>query len=211
MKSIVPLGERKFGELTPMQQAFVTHPAVLSDPVRAARESGYTEIFATTRSYSLRKELNHVIMSQETAQAGRQAITPAEVINELTAAALANMLDYFELMEDANGTRLMLKQNLKALPLSTQRQIKKLEFDTTVLPDGTLITVVSKIELHDRTWALKEFVEIMRLRQGAPPADASELLKHMSADELETVENIYRKAAERAGEERKDRDAIETR
>lgn len=198
-------------DLTPRQRAFVSHPSVLTDPEQAARDSGFSDIYAKKHADSLRRELRRFIGNSEVAGVARATMDAAVVLRELTAAALSNILDYFELTEDEHGTRLGMKQNLKVLPLEVQRNIKKLEFDTIVLPDGTSITYVSNIELHDRKWALKEFVEIMRLRDGGVPAgDGAELLKHMPAQDLEALDAIYRRAAERVESERKDRNAIST-
>lgn len=195
--------------LTTRQRRFVMHQDVLKDPVRAAIDAGYTEEYAKTYGDSLQRELLVHIKGAK-ALAERAEASAPQLIADLTALAFANIFDYFELVDTERGSKLALKQNLKALPLEVQRSVKKIEFDTVVLPDGNAVTVVSKLELHDRTWALKEFIEILRVRE-KPPEDTGAALEHMDAKDLEQLEAIYKRAGTRAAEaksKQRDRNAI---
>lgn len=215
MVNAVTLRSKQLENLTPRQRAFIENPIVLTDPVEAARQSGYGDSFLQKGGpEAMRRALMPLIANSDTARAIRQSVSPDDVRKEMTAAMFANILDYFEVVDTdgPDGAKLILKHNIKALPPEIQRNIKRLEFDTTVLPDGSAITTIAKIELYDRSWVLKEFIEIMRLREGGMPADdASELLRNMPEKDLREIEQIFARASERARDIRKDKNAIDAK
>lgn len=188
--------------LTPRQRAFVTHPLAITDPEMAAIQSGYDAKYAKKYGEALRKELWYFIQHGEAAQMVRRAVTPQSVIDELNNLAFSNALDFFEVIDSLNetgqviGSMLVPKQNLKAMPPDMQRLIKRVKFDTIVSGDGTAMVFVADIELHGKEWALKEIIEMLRLKQtGAPKDETADLLEYMDAKDLESMEGIFERAA----------------
>jgi hypothetical protein len=193
---------------------------VLIDPEMAAVQSGYSAAWAKVHADNLRKELHYYIVAGERAREARRDIDSRVVMNEVANIAFSDVLDFFEVVDsydsdnNANGSMLIPKQNLKALPAHMRRLIKRIKFDTIVVGNGnTKLVIVSDIELHGKDWALKEMIEILRLKQaGAPKDETSELLEKMSASELAEVEKVFTKAQtrlRRSIDQRKDDDAID--
>jgi hypothetical protein len=207
--------------LTSRERAFVTNPNVLADPVLAAIQSGFTPTYAKRRANALRRELHYYIIAGELAQTARRDIDAKTVLAELSNLAFSDVLDFFEAVDDideatglSNGTIMVPKQNLKALPAHLRRLIKRIKFDRIVLGDGKReMFYVSDIELHGKDWALKDMIEIMRLKQsGAPKDETSQLLEKMSANELEEIEQVFSKARARLRrtiDKKRDDDAID--
>ncbi len=197
-------------ELAPRQWAFVNHPLAWTDPAQAAKDVGYSDSFCQHRAYSLKKELEYYIRPKVTSQLALTGMGRNHVLDELTGIATSNLLDYFSVVETQEGSRLEFKQNLKALPIELQKAIKKIDTETIVLADGLIITVVSKIELHDKVSALKELVEILQMKQTTDPGESTELDGY-EPQELEAMEKIMLGAAERArkkASQKRDRQAI---
>lgn len=205
--------------LTARQRAFVTNPMVLSDPELAAIQSGFSAEWSKLHAESLKKELHYYIVAGGPAQEARRNIDAKVILNEISNIAFSDVMDFFEiidLIDDkglANGSMMVPKQNIKALPPYLRRLIKRIRFDNIVLPTGTKLVVVSDIELHGKEWALKEMIEILRLRQsGTQKDETSELLEQMSANELEELEKVFTRVRTRVRktiDKKRDADAIE--
>lgn len=181
----------------------------MTDPAAAAVAVGYSQPFSQSRAYTLRKELMFYIEKKLAPVMERTEITRAQVMNELAAIAMSKLTDYFEVVDSPDGSsHLSPKENLKVLPDHIQSAIKKIDFDTIVMPDGTTRTFVSKLELHNKLGALQEIVEILRMKQG-PTGNSKEnkLLSNMPANKLAALREILEEtAAIVADAENKERD-----
>lgn len=202
--------------LTPRQRAFCNHPLVLSDPAAAARAVGYSDSFCASRVYQLRKELLFYIEKKSTPVLERAEVTRAEVMSELAAIAMSNVMDCFELVDTlSGGSQLALKENVKVLPIHIQKAIRKIDFDTVVGLDGkTVHTVVSHLEMHNKLGALQELVDILRMKQG-PTGESkrNKVLDSMPANKLSELRTILEDAAAQvaaAENKERDRDALES-
>jgi phage terminase small subunit len=176
-------------ELTQRQRAFVNHPLVLLDPQKAALEAGYSESFAKCHSWSLRKQLKYFINQKAQGLGEWISVDAAETLSQLGAVAASNVMNYFEYVDTEGGARLQVRENLKAMPQWMQAAIKKIEFETVVLPDGTQLTVMSKLELHDKMRALDILADIHKLK--VIPVEKRDLssLKGMTVAQLQRLED----------------------
>lgn len=180
-------------ELTPRQRAFVNHPLVLIDPVKAALDAGYSENYAKPSAWALRKQLRYFINQKTYALAEWIDVDAAETLTQLGAVASSNLLHYFEYIDTPGGSRLQVKENLKTLPQWMQAAIKKIEFETVVLTDAqgneTSVTVVSKLELHDKMRALDILSDIHKLKEVPTEKRNKDALKGMTVDQLQRLED----------------------
>lgn len=216
-KTDQPKAVTVFGEnnLTPKQQAFVNHPLTLTDPSAAAKAVGYSESFCKTKAYQLRRELAFYIEKKAAPAVARQEVSRNEILAELGAIATSNYMDFFEVIDTPEGSSMLTaKQNLKAMPVELQRQIKRISFETVVLPNGEALSVVSGIELYNKVDALKELVEILRLKQGASgERTINPLLENMPTKDLASLREIMTRATQTvtdAENKSKDKNAITT-
>jgi phage terminase small subunit len=176
-------------ELTPRQRAFVNHPLVLIDPVKACVDAGYSEAYAKSTAWTLRKQLRYFVNQKSHSLAEWIDVDAAETLTQLGAVASSNIMEYFEYVDTEGGTRLQVKENLKALPLWMQAAIRKIEFETVVLPNGTALTVMSKLELHDKMRALDILTDVHKLKDVPPEKRNKDALKGMTVDQLQRLED----------------------
>lgn len=213
--AVIPL----LDELTPRQRAFVTHPQAITDPELAMIQSGYENRYARQYCRTLQRELWFYIQAGEAAAQVRRAITPTMVLDELNNLAFSDVLDFFHVVDKfdeagkVTGSMLAPKQNLLAMQPYQRRLIKRIRTDTFVDVNGVGHVYISDIELHGKEWAIKEIIELLRLKQtGAPKDETAELLSHMDAKDLEQIEKLFTKAAATAkkqGSRKRDQDAFE--
>ena len=176
-------------ELTPRQRAFVNHPLVLTDPTQAAIDAGYSEAYAKSTAWTLRKQLRYFI-NQKTQGLGEWVdVDAAETLTQLGAVATSNLMNYFEYVDTEGGTRLQVKENLKALPQFMQAAIRRIKFDTVVLPNGTALTYMADLELHDKMRAIDILADVHKLRDITPEKRNKDALKGMTVDQLQRLED----------------------
>jgi phage terminase small subunit len=176
-------------ELTQRQRAFVNHPMILSNPELAAREAGYSESYAKSNAWTLRKQLKYFI-NQKSYELGEWInVDAAETLAQIGAVASSNILNYFEYVDTEGGSRLQVKENLKALPQWMQASIKKIEFETIVLPSGTQLTVMTKLELHDKMKAVDLLADIHKLKVIPTDKRNTDALKGMTVAQLQRLED----------------------
>jgi hypothetical protein len=198
-------------ELTSRQWATINHPLVLTDTQAAMIACGYDQKYAQNNHKRFRSEFWYYIQHKSRQHLAALNVSQEAVMQEVSALAFSNLLDYFDLVDTDHGSQLVLRLNLKALPLQVQRCIKKIEFETVPIGD-TSLTVVSKIELHDKLGALKELVEILQMRKPAGGSDPANALEHLEPAELDEIENVLKRAAARtkvAADKARDKHAIE--
>lgn len=180
-------------ELTPRQRAFVNHPLVLVDPVKAALDAGYSENYAKPSAWALRKQLRYFINQKAYALAEWIDVDAAETLTQLGAIASSNIMEYFEYVDTEGGARLQVKENIKALPRWMQAAIKKIEFETVVLTEANgserSITVLAKLELHDKMRALDILADIHKLKEVPAEKRNKDALKGMTVDQLQRLED----------------------
>jgi phage terminase small subunit len=176
-------------ELTPRQRAFVNHPLVLTDPTKACIDAGYSEAYAKSTAWTLRKQLRYFI-NQKTQGLGEWVdVDAAETLTQLGAVATSNLMNYFEYVDTEGGTRLQVKENLKALPQFMQAAIRRIKFDTVVLPNGTALTYMADLELHDKMRAIDILADVHKLRDIPPEKRNKDALKGMTVDQLQRLED----------------------
>jgi len=199
--------------LTERQKRFVNHPQANLDPVRAAIDSGYSQSYAEAYAWTLRRQLLYYITQKRHQLAEWSPASAEHTLAQVAAIATSDLLDYFEYVDTDQGARLQIKENLKALPAAQRAALKKIEFETVVLPNGTAVTVVSKLELHSKTDMLKELIEIHRLKDagGADPQRTA-MLKGLSVSQLQRLEDTLTEIQEEVKTEnraKRERDAID--
>jgi hypothetical protein len=197
-----------FDKLTPMEQAFILHPQVMTNPQQAARDVGYSETTARTKASYMRKQLFYYIQPIHDWRMLDANLDQKRIIEELNAIAFCNEADFYDTV-DVEGDTIKVLKDFTRLPEMMQRAIKTIELDTVIVPstnaDGESTTisyqVVKKLQLHDKQAALKTLVDISgmadpRFRKPAEGAsvDEQELLQYVPADELELMNRIYSKA-----------------
>lgn len=197
-----------FEKLTPMEQAFVLHPKVMTDPQQAARDSGYAESTAKLKAYHMRTQLLYYIRPIHEWRMMDSNVDQKRIIAELNAIAFANETEFYDTI-DVDGDTIKVLKDFTRMPEAMQRAIKSIELDTVVVPttnaaDGsqTMVTyqVVKKLQLHDKLAALKELKEIsgmadprFRKPEGLTSED-QDLLQYVPPEELELMNRIYSKA-----------------
>ena len=176
-------------ELTERQRAFVNHPLVMTNPEKAAVDAGYSPSYADNMAWTLRKQLRYFI-NQKAYNIGEWiSVDAAETLAQIGAVASSNLLNYFEYVDTKEGSRLQVKENLKALPQWMQAAIRKIEFETVVLPSGQAVTVVSKLELHDKMKAIDLLADIHKLKVIPAEKGNSDALKGMTVAQLQRLED----------------------
>lgn len=202
-----------FNELTPMEQAFVLHPEAFTAPVKAAMEVGYSKSTAKSKAHVMRKQLMHFIAPKHEARLEKAGVATIErICDELEAIAFAREVDYYDTI-DVDGETVKVLKDVTRLPEHMKRAIKSVTFTTieSMGADNKTFTYqrLTGIELHDKLSALKELAEIRgghdpRLRKlPGETADDNELLQHLTDKELEMVEKLYTRAAQRRDKEKK--------
>jgi DNA polymerase III gamma/tau subunit len=197
-----------FDQLTPREQAFVMHPDVFTNPIKAAMDVGYSESTAKGKSHIMRHQLMYYIMPIHEARVAETGVTIERVKNELSAIAFANEADYYDTIDietETGAETVKVVKDISRLPEHMQRAIKHIEFKTIILGDSKTYQVLEHIELYDKQSALKELAEILgahdpRFRKPETPPGEEEmtLLEHLEPEELELVTRAYDKAAQRA-------------
>lgn len=195
----VELDQSSFAELTPREQTFILDPEVMSDPVAAAVRSGYAQLTAQAKAYTMRKQLMYFILPlhQERLKQLQIAagISPERIKEEIANIAFANEADYYDTI-DVEGDTIKALKDLTRMPERMQRAIKKIEFETLVLPDGTQIQRLIRLELYDKLKALSELAEIFGLKdpRSRNPADNAnadqKMVEAMSPEAIEEIERI---------------------
>ncbi len=197
--------------LSPRQWAFVNHPLAWTDPAQAAKDVGYSDTYCQKRAYGLKKELEFYLRPKIEAQVARTGITKNDVLAELAAIATSNFMDYFTTIDTEEGVRYAMSESFKLMPAHMQKVIKRLDFETLVLPSGESIQLIARMELHDKISALKELSEILVMKnKDKPPEDPPEL-ENLEPQELEAIEKVLRGAADRTKQKasvKRDRQAI---
>lgn len=189
--------------LEPRELAFVTHPDVFIEPVKAALAVGYSEATARGKAHQMRKQLMYYIRPLHDARVEASGVTIDALIEELKAIAFANEPDYWETV-DVEGDTIKVPKDPTRLPERMKKAIKSVSYDTVVLPDGSQYQRLTKVDLYDKIAALKELKSIlgaddpMFRKPPAMDAEEQELLEHMEPEELELVGQVYAKAEARA-------------
>lgn len=190
--------------LTIRQRAFVEHPEVNLRPEKAAVEVGYSETTARTRAHMMRKQLMYYIQPLAARRAEQAGVTPERVRDEIGIIANAKITDYFDTV-DVQGDTVKVFADPTLLPDHMQRAIKEVIFDTIVDSDGNETQVIKKIELFDKSSALRELAEILGLKDAKmrhPDGNIQEeqamLLEHLEPKELDLIQRLYTRAARRA-------------
>jgi hypothetical protein len=207
-----------FHTLTPRQQAFVVHPEILTDPIKAAVDVGYSETTAVARAHVMRKQLMYYIRPLEQQRIAALGITIDRVRSELAATAFANVVDYYDTVDSPDGDTRRVFRAPEFLPAHLQAAIKQVVYDDMVHADGTVTQYIKSIVLYDKAGALRELAEIMGLKDAAlrqpdgatRDADA-QLLENLDDKELEVVQRLYQRAADRAkavNDTKRDKNAI---
>lgn len=195
-----------FNKLTKMEQAFILHPKVFTDPVTAAREVGYAETTAKIKASYMRSQLMYYIRPIQEWRMMDANLDQKRVIEELNAIAFANEADYYDTV-DVEGDTIKVLKDFTRIPVAMQKAIKSIELDTIVIPGneaaGTAtitLQTVKKLQLHDKQKALDTLVNISGMadpRFRKPEGTTSEeqdLLQYVPAEELELMNRIYAKA-----------------
>ena len=202
--------------------AFLAHPDAMLDPVKAAVEVGYSQSTAEARAYTWRKENLSLLNERMRTHLKDLAVTPEWVKNEVKILADTTLSDFVEFVEDKKkGQMLLLKPVDKIDPAKWRAAIKEAEFDTHIMQDGSIRSVLFKLKLYDRQAALVELGNLLGLKNPmlqaalAPiqPSQSEEqkVMEHMTVEELETIATIQERAAARmrkAASKRRDAQAI---
>lgn len=204
-----------FDRLTAREQAFVMHPDVFTNPVKAAMAVGYARTTAQVRSYQMRRELMFYIMPLHEARLEKTGVTVDRIKDELAAIAFANEADFYDTVDvetEIDGQLVVetvkFVRDITRLPEHMQRAVKSVEYETTIDDKGQQTQKLAKVVLYDKLVALKELAEIFGLKDPRfrKPTDESaeqaELLEHLEPEELEALAKIHTTAASRAAKKR---------
>ena len=203
-------------ELTPRERDFVQHPLVTIDPIQAAREVGYSEVYSLDAGRHARRLLYYIQHYAKQRMAAAE-ISQQQILEELAAIAFADETQYFEAIDTPDGNTVRRVKDLARLPPAMRKALKNVNFEY-VTQDGVAIPNVTSFELHDKVTALKALAKYFGLELGktGPNPNASEplqraMLENLTDDELEKVNAIFTKAATRtkaAVDKRRDGNAI---
>ena len=199
----VQFDNASFQRLTPREQAFVMHPEVYTNPMKAAEDVGYTANTARCKSHIMRHQLMYYIMPLQEQRMEAANITAERIVNELACIAFADETQFYDTI-DIEGETVKVVKDFTRMPESMRRAIKSIELGNIVLPDGTMVQTVTKIQLYDKQAALRELKEIAglndpRFRKPPEKDNADEaLMSQLEPDELELVARMYAKASDRA-------------
>lgn len=195
-----------FNELTAREQAFVLHPEVMTDPVKAATDVGYAISTAQHRANQWRKELMYFIQPVLSQRLVASGVSLDRVQDELAAVAFAVETDYYESM-DVDGDTIKSARDPLRLPERMRRAIKSLNIQNIVGTGGNVFQTLS-VQLHDKLPALKMLAEMLGGfdPKNRVPGDTearkrqAELFDYMTAEELKSVSVIYAAAEKRRAE-----------
>lgn len=207
-----------FNQLTAKEQAFVQHPLVMKDPVRAAMDSGYSEGWAKSNAHSKKKQLLYYILPASHARMSKDGISLDRIHQEFGAIAFADATELFERVDTDDGTQLVAKDPT-LMPEGLRRAIEEItvQTSTVVTTQGPVTTQTYHVILHDKKPALKMLAEMLggfdpRSRE---PGDAearrkqAALFDFMTGPEMETITKIYDRAAKRQLAQATDAEVIE--
>lgn len=188
-------------QLSTREQAFVQHPEVFIDPVKAAVEVGYSPTTARSKAHTMRKQLMYFIKPLHDARVQEAGVTVEWLIYQLKCIAAAQEPDYYDTV-DVEGDTIKALKDPTRLPEHMKIAIKSISYETVILPDGSSFQRAEKIELHDKLAALRELKSIIGADDPAfskpQPVDDQELMENLEPEELEIVSKIYAKAEARA-------------
>lgn len=206
-----------FERLTERQQRFVMHPNVSHDPVQAAIDVGYTATTARVRAHIMRKQLLFYIRPIEAKRNAQLGVTVETIRDELVNIAHANIADYYDVV-DVDGDTIKVYKDPSLLPVSMQKAIKAIDYDNIIDSEGNATQMIRSITLYDKHSALRELAEIMGMKdqklrapEGNVQEEQAELLELLEPKELEIVQRLYQRAANRlsnAASAKRDREAI---
>lgn len=216
----VEIDNSTFSQLEPREQAFVLHPEVMTNPVKAALDAGYSENTARCHATIKRKQLMYFILPLYNERLKKleaaSGITPERIKDEIANIAFANEADYYDTV-DVQGDTIKVLKDITRLPERMQRAIKKVEYETVIMPDGSHVQRLIKIELYDKMKALSELTEIFGLKDPRTrnPADLANedqaAVEQMSPEAVEEVVAIMEREQKRlkqAASKKRDKQAI---
>ena len=204
-------------QLSPRERAFVQHPLATSDPVQAAKEVGYAESTAAG-AYMRARELFYYINHYSKQRMAAAGVTQQRIIEELAAIAFADETAYFEAVDTDDGQTVKRIKDLTRVPAHMRAALKRVSCG--VMTDaGTVVPNVFSFELHNKVEALKALAEYFGMKLGKSTGAGTEtdpvkrrMLEQFTDDELETLNAIYKKAANRTKavvDKRRDAKAID--
>jgi len=194
--------------MTAKEELYVNHPDALTNPRKAALDSGYSVQFAEKRAYEVRQKFRDLIVQKVRNRLDESGATDGRLLKELGALALYNVIDAYEEVEvevgegDERETRTVtILKDLKKLPEELQRAVKKVKHDSMLLSNGRTVTYVVEIEFHDKLGALRDYLKVRGIYEAdsgrkPPPPDRSPL-EDLSIEELEEIAEIHDRARKR--------------
>ena len=203
-------GKNQSGQpkLTEMQRAFAAHPEVTTNPRKAALEAGYSKLFAKSHSKKLRQQLSGLITQYQEEALQKTALSVARVQQEFAALGFANIVDYFDIMEDGS----MLPKKLSDLTreqTAAIQEMKVVEIDTE---NGREFRV-GYIKLADKRANLVELGKTMGIFNPKAADDddhaRKEMLRDVPTEALEEAERLLMTAVKESRELRSKSDAVE--
>jgi hypothetical protein len=189
--------------LTPMERALVQHPLAIVDPRAAARDAGYAE-HTLKRAAAKVKSLRYFVDHYNKQRMEAREITAETISRELSEIAFADATAYYETMDTEEGETVKMMRDVLRLPEGMRRAIKSISYSPTFDKDGKPTGGDFTVELYDKMSALRTLAEFYGLAKGAlAPRGAADpmeahLLEYLEPEELETLNAIYSKVAERA-------------
>lgn len=211
-KSVIGSGKNQSGtpQFTELQRAFAAHPLVHTNPRKAAVESGYSESYAKSHAHALREQLSPLIIQYQELAKKRNALSTAKVQNELAAMGFANMLDYFEVLD--NGA--MIPKKMNELSREQAAAIQEIEVGKFTHPlTGDEEYRIIKLKLADKRANLVELGKTLGMFQQKSNDDEErkreEALRDVPTEALEEAESILMAAVGKAREQRAKNNAVE--
>lgn len=198
-------GEPRYTE---QQRAFAAHPLVTTNPRKAALECGYSPAYAKSHAKALREQLYPMIMEYQELAKKRAAISVAKVQEELASMGFANVLDYFELLD--NGA--MLPRKLNELTREQAAAIQEVDVGEFEHPiTGQKEYRITSLKLADKRANLVELGKSIGMFQkfdtGEEKKDND--LRDVPTEALEEAEALLMAAVSKARSQRKDKEAVE--
>jgi len=198
-------------KFTEMQRKFAAHPEVTTNPRKAAVDSGYSRTYAKSHAIALREQLSPLIMQYQEIAQKRAAISVAKVQQELAAMGFANVLDYFDIME--NGQ--VIPKKLNELTREQASAIQEMKLIEVVNPvTGETEHRVGFIKLADKRANLVELGKTLGMfnpRSGDDSAERQrqEMLRDVPTEDLEAAEAMLMSAVAKARDQKARNNAVD--
>lgn len=198
-------------QYTEMQRAFAAHPVVTTNPRKAAIESGYSKSYAKSHAHLLRKQLAPLIMQHQEMAQQRSAISTAKVQQELAAMGFANIVDYFDVMDDGS----MIPKKVGDLTREQTAAIQEIQMVEYQNPaTGEMEMRIGRLKLADKRSNLVELGKTLGMFNPKGDDDTDDqrrrdMLRKVPTDALEKAEAMLMSAVELSEEHRARNDAVE--